>query len=69
MLYLLSSEKDKNVPLHFFTDMDLNDCPNGSFEVIPLWLWRVEDLNRVGTTRDTLVCVCVCVCVCVSVGV
>ena len=57
--HLLSSEKDKYVSLYLLTDVDLDHCPDGGFEVISLRLWSIEDLNRMGPPRNTLpVCVC-----------
>ena len=56
----MSGEKEEDVSLDLLTDVDLYDCPDGGFEIVPLWLGGVEDLHGVSTTRNTLVCVGVC---------
>ena len=34
--------------------MDLDHSPNGSFKVVSLWLWGIEDLNWVCAPKNTL---------------
>ena len=49
--YLLTSEKEQNVSLNFFTHVNLNHCSDGRLQVISLWLRCVEDLHRVCAPR------------------
>ena len=47
---LLTSQEDQNVAW-LLIDMNLNDSSDSSFQVVPLWLLRVEDFYRVQSTR------------------
>ena len=56
---LLSSEEEEDVSHDLLTEVDLDHCPDGRLNVVPLWLRSEEYLHRVGPTWNTLgVCVC-----------
>ena len=51
---LLSSKEEQNISSNFFTEVDLDHSPDGSFKIVPLWFWGIEDLNWVCAPRNTL---------------
>ncbi len=52
--HFLSSEEDKDVPLHLLTEVDLDHSSDGRFQVVPLGLGGEENLNGMRATRNTL---------------
>lgn len=50
--YLLSGEKEQNVPFILLTHVDLDHSADGRLQVVPLRLRRVENLNGVCAPGD-----------------
>lgn len=48
---LLACEEQQDISSNFFTHVNLNYSSNGSFKVVPFWLWCVENFDRMGSTR------------------
>merc|ERR1719322_1054568 len=45
---LLAGQEHQHVALLYSTHVNLYDGPDCGLQVVPLWLWRVEDLDGVG---------------------
>ena len=52
---LLSSKEEQHISSNFFTEVDLDHSPDGSFKIVSLWFWGIEDLNWVCAPRNALV--------------
>ena len=50
----LSSKEEQNISSNFFTEVDLDHSPDGSFKIVSLWSWGIEDLNWVCAPRNAL---------------